>query len=335
MTSVSNKPSVMVLEGIGNPVGKSPHAHNVARSAQRLNPKTDSVAITFQQVSRIPNVKTNSIQSEIEALFSKGLTEFANDLNAIARSKNKPQAVNCSFGFDELGVLKALQKKPKLYFGKATQAEQTNLFDLNKKESHGYVWKLPELESYIDKTLAESNKIAEAKEKATQAVAGLKKLNIPVIVGSGNSNDDIEAFKNEHPDVQFESDEGQSMYANLGTITVGASNPDGTLTEYSSRGPEVDFTTQVPPSIRGRSNLRWDDKKKKATGNLRTKGTSFTAPVVAAMYAKLIAKGMKVDEATAYLKKLGTPKKDDTSDQNPYTDLNLAAVQQNPMFKGK
>jgi hypothetical protein len=91
----------------------------------------------------------------------------------------------------------------------------------------------------------------------------------------------------------------------------------------------------VPPSIRGRSNLRWDDKRKKATGNLRTKGTSFTAPVVAAMYAKLIAKGMKVDEATAYLKKLGTPKKDDTSDQNPYTDLNLAAVQQNPMFKGK
>jgi hypothetical protein len=331
MTSVSNKPTVMVLEGINEPVGKSPHAHKVARSAQRLNP-SNPVAFTFKQRSTIPNVKTNSVKSEIEASFSKGFTRFANNLNAIARSKNKPNAVNCSFGFSEFLLLKIFQEKPEDYFKLATPEERNQLFDSTQKDPQ---WKLPELESYIDKTVDGSAKIAEAKETARQAVTTLKKLNIPVIVASGNYNDDIEAFKNEHPDVQFESDEGQSAYADLGTITVGASNPDGPLTYYSSRGPEVAFTTQVPPSIEGRFNVRWDDKKKKVTGNYKTTGTSFTAPVVAAMYAELIEQGMTVDEATAYLKKLGTLKKDDTPEQSSYTDLNLAAVQRDPKFKDK
>jgi hypothetical protein len=53
------------------------------------------------------------------------------------------------------------------------------------------------------------------------------------------------------------------------------------------------------------------------------------------MYAELIEQGMTVDEATAYLKKLGTLKKDDTPEQSSYTDLNLAAVQRDPKFKDK
>lgn len=327
-TPTSSKPTVMVLEGLDGDIHKDPHAHDVARSAQRALPEDNPVGISFRGLKKSKDkLSINSIQIFIESAFISGFDQFTSNLKDISKldKSKRPNAVNASISKNELTVFTQLKDKPKLFFDIGTQTEQTNLFDLKKKESHGYVWKLPELESYIDKTVANSTNIAKATEKAEDAVEALKQKNVAVIVASGNYNDDIEALKKEHPDVQFESDEGQSIFAVKNTITVGASNADGTLTDYSSRGGEVDFTTQVPPSIEGRSIIKQDEYGTYEGG--KTRGTSFTAPAVAGMYSILIAQGYSVDEATAYLKRLGKAKKDDTPEANPYTDLNLEDVQ--------
>jgi hypothetical protein len=310
-TPTSSKPTVMVLEGVrGMPVDKDPHSHNVARSVQRVLPEDNPVGISFRQVSEPKETfQYNRIPVAIENSFLSQFKEFTESLNDIGKLKKsqRPNAVNASFGRTKFTVLTDFKEQPELFFKMATQAEKTSLFDLQKeKKATKYVWKLPELESYIDTTLDKSPKITEAKKKAEDAVEALKQKNVAVVVAAGNLNDDIEAFKKEHPDVQFESDEGQSIFALKNTITVGASNADGTLTDYSSRGTEVDFTTQIPPSIKKR-------------------GTSYTAPTAAGMVAFLTAQGYTVDEAKDLLKNWGTAKQDEFG--NSYTDLNLADVQ--------
>ncbi len=311
-TPTSSKPHVMVLEGLNGNVRQDPHAHDVARSVQRVLPEDNPVGISFRQLRKSKDkFNINSIQSFIESAFLSGFDQFTSNLKDIAKldKSQRPNAVNASISKNEFTVFTQLKDNPKSCFDIATQAEQTNLFDLKKKESHGYVWKLPELESYIDKTIDNSTKIAKEKEKAEDAVEALKQKNVAVIVASGNYNDDIEAFKKEHPDVQFESDEGQSIFAIKNTITVGASNADGTLTDYSSRGTEVDFTTQVPPSVEGRSIIKEDEYGTHEGG--KTRGTSFTAPAVAGMVAILISQGYTPDEAKELLKDWGTAKQDE------------------------
>lgn len=308
-TPTSSKPHVMVLEGLNGNVRQDPHAWDVGRSAKEVlgvNSFLSPRQMTLPETN-LPN--SNSIEGHIENSYMTYLNNFSNDLVAISKlpSDKRPNAVNFSVGYSEFNLLESMSIKPNDFYDKATQTEKTSLFDLQKKaEATKYVWKLPELESYIDTTLDKSPKITEAKKKTEDAVEALKQKNVAVVVAVGNMNDKIEAFKKEHPDVQFEPDEGQNIYAVKNAITVGASNPDGTRTKYSSRGAEVDITTQVPSSIN------------------RT-GTSFTAPVVAGMVAFLIAQGYTVDEAKDLLKNWGTAKQDEFG--NSYTDLNLETVQ--------
>jgi hypothetical protein len=306
-TPTSSKPHVMILE---REIGS--HAHNVARSAQQVLPEANSVGISFRQVSEPKEtLQYNRIPIAIENSFIGEFRRFAENLNDIGKleKSQRPSAVNASWGTTKFSVLTSFQRQPELCYKMATEQERRSLFDLPKDEkATKYTWKLPELESYIDKTVDNSTNIAEEKQKAEDAVEELKKKDIAVVVSAANLNDDIEAFKKEHPDVQLEPDEGQIIFAPLkNVVTVGSSNADGTLTDYSSRGAEVDFTTQVPPSIKKR-------------------GTSFTAPVGAGMIAFLINQGMTVNEAIAYLKRLGKAKKDDTPEGNTYVDLNLEEV---------
>ncbi len=329
----SSTPHVMVLEGLNEPVGESPHAHDVARAAQRVLPESNLVKFSFRQ-RQMPSPTSHntydSIKGIIENMYMRSMHAFAENLKQISKlsPSQRPNAVNFSIGMTELDLLQVMrQKQPKKLFNIATQNEKTSLFDTSKKDTHGIDWKLPALESYIDETLENSKTVAKAKKEAEQSVERLKKQNVAVVVAVGNVHAGIEAFKKEHPGVLFESDEGQNLYALKNVVTVGASETDGTLTKYSSRGPEVDFTTQVPPRIAGRSILT---KGQYGTYESGTKqGTSFTAPVVTGMLAILTNQegmGMTVDEAIAYLKDLGTQKQDDTPERHSYTDLNLEEV---------
>lgn len=329
----SSTPHVMVLEGQNEPIGKNPHAHHVARAAQRVLPENNPVVISFRQ-RQMPSPTSHntddSIKGIIENMYMSRMHAFAENLKQISKlsPSQRPNAVNFSIAMTELSLLQVMQEQPKRLFNIATQNEKTSLFDTSKKDTHGIDWKLPALESYIDETLKNSKTVAKAKEVAEESVERLKKQNVAVVVAVANDNDNLEAFKKEHPDVQFESDEGQNLYALKNVVTVGASETDGTLTKYSSRGPEVDFTTQVPPSIAGRSILKNNKDGTYETGSLE--GTSFTAPAVAGMLSILINnKRMTVNEAIAYLKDLGTQKQDDTPERHSYTDLNLEEVAKN------
>ncbi|MCE2930697.1 MAG: S8 family serine peptidase [Vampirovibrionales bacterium] len=324
-TPTSSKPTVMVLEGVNGDIHKDPHSHDVARSAQRVLPEDNPVGISFRQVKE-PEIThpVNNIQNLIEAYFLYHFDRFTDNLKNISKlGKNqKPNAINLSYGTTEFFVFQGLLTQQKECFNIATQEEKKNLFVFNKDESKGLDWKLPELESYMDTTIDNSTKIAKAKEKAEDAVDVLKKKNIAVVVAVPN-NKDLEKFKKEHPDVQFESDEGQNILALKNTINVGISNSDGTLHRNSFRARDVDFTTQVPPSVEGRPIIMKGENGTYESG--KKQSASFTTPVVAGMVAILINQGMTVDEATAYLKKLGTMEKDEYG--NSYTDLNLANVQ--------
>jgi hypothetical protein len=85
-TPTSSKPTVMVLEGLDGDIHKDPHAHDVARSAQRALPEDNPVGISFRRLKKSKDkLSINSIQIFIESAFISGFDQFTSNLKDISK----------------------------------------------------------------------------------------------------------------------------------------------------------------------------------------------------------------------------------------------------------
>ncbi len=180
---------------------------------------------------------------------------------------------------------------------------------------------LSNLETFIDEAWKEmKGEIKGWQAKIKKEVTKLKETkNVVVVKGAGNDGGNGEYLglnSSQFADIksQFEKDEAiDPMLQGTEIIGVGSTKQNGDLEHYSTPGNHYQFATTVPDG---------------------TDGTSLTTPAIGTGLAVLLPKGYTVDQALAYLKKIGIQKKDNEGNSYVYISLEqLQALQKLPQKK--
>ncbi len=178
-----------------------------------------------------------------------------------------------------------------------------NPFHLTQRQSRNFMSMPITKGRWVVKALKEMQAEIKAwQKKIKDVVEELKTNKVAVVNSAGNSNIDLEELD---PKLrkQMEKDAAiNPLLVGTGIIGVGATDTNGKLTTYSTRGNHYQFATTVP-----------DGKKA---------GTSYTAPAFSVILTKTMRdKQLTVNEALAYLKKQNPLKIDDQG--NAYTYIPL------------
>ena len=272
---------VLILE---QNASRSSHAQEVSANAKRAvsNTETSFKSNEFKFPDEASSIKDYLIKSKVSSYDL--YTQDFKDINA---QKDRPNAINISESLSESYFLKHFINNKSYLFNMATAEEKQKLFE-NPNDPNSDL-KIVESEEYIDQSFqAGKTEIDEAKSKLEAEVQRLKENRIAVVACISNQGGRLATLQAEYPNIQFEKNEGQNFLGEIkGVVLVGASKEYGPLTDYSSYGPNMTFSTTVP------------------NADLDKKGTSLTSPAIAAAIGTLIANGMTPDEAIAFLKKKG------------------------------
>jgi hypothetical protein len=306
-TNNTPQPRLIILERYAANGDK--HAERVAKNARIVNPNVQITKVN-ERSAYYRSSTDKGLKHLIQNNLRGHLKGFYESLQAIADDKNvKNTVVNFSQSWNQMKELDYLffNNNTKTVIDMMTQEEKKRLVSSNAKQ----ILNLSNLETFIDDAWnGIKNEIKSWQAKIKNVVAELKNKNVAVVQSAGNDAGNGESPGLNSPEYseikhQFAKYEAiDPMLQGTGIIGVGSTKQNGDLEHYSTRGNHYQFATTVPDGA---------------------DGTSFTAPAIATGVSVLVAKGFTVHQALDYLRKIGTPKKDDQG--NPYTYISLEKLQ--------